>query len=229
MHSTSILIAALAAAACGKSAQSQHGQATTAKGATANDTMRLPTPRVKGGVSLEETLAQRRSMRDFSAQPISASDLGQLLWAAQGVTNAAGYRTAPSAGALYPLELYAATEAGLAHYEPNAHRLTRSTERDVRPAVAQAALSQGAVRSAPALIIIAAVYRRTAAKYGQRATRYVQLEAGHAAQNILLQAVALGLGAVPIGAFDDAALARALALADDVAPLYIIAVGSVSR
>lgn len=189
------------------------------------DRIALATPARSGGMSLAEALARRRSVREYANAPISDEALGQLLWAAQGITDPAGYRTAPSAGGLYPLEVYAATERGVFHYEPRRHRLTRVGRADARGAIARAALSQEAVRRAPVLLVIAAVQERTAAKYGARSERYVHLEVGHAAQNVLLTAVALGLGAVPIGAFDDAALERALALPDAERPVYLIAVG----
>jgi SagB-type dehydrogenase family enzyme len=177
-------------------------------------------------VSLEETLVQRRSVRSFQGTPLTAAELGQLLWAAQGVSEERGYRTAPSAGALYPLELYVATEEGTFHYLPQGHRWQILSRSDARQDLYEAALRQDPVRQAPAVFVIAAVYERTAQKYGGgRSPRYVHLEAGHAAQNLLLQAVALGLGAVPIGAFDDGGVQEALALPTDHEPLYLIPVG----
>jgi SagB-type dehydrogenase family enzyme len=177
-------------------------------------------------MSLEQAFLRRRSIREFTAQPLTAAELSQLCWAAQGITDSSGLRTAPSAGALYPLELYVATRAGLDHYEPNGHRLLRLSEADLRPALSRAAFGQAAVADAPAVFVIAAVAARTAAKYGAaRAERYVQLEAGHAAQTLLLEAVAQGLGGVPVGAFDDAAVGGALQLPRGVAPLYLMPVG----
>jgi SagB-type dehydrogenase family enzyme len=186
----------------------------------------LPPPRQESEVSLEETLVQRRSVRSFQGTPLTAAELGQLLWAAQGVSEERGYRTAPSAGALYPLELYVATEEGIFHYLPQGHRWQILSQSDARQDLYEAALRQDPVRQAPAVFVIAAVYERTAQKYGGgRSPRYVHLEAGHAAQNLLLQAVALGLGAVPIGAFDDGGVQEALALPTDHEPLYLIPVG----
>jgi SagB-type dehydrogenase family enzyme len=192
----------------------------------------LPAPQLKGRLTLEEALALRRSVRDFSDTPLTPAELGQLLWAAQGITHPPGRRTAPSAGALYPLEVYVVTREGVYHYEPEQHRLAVQAAGDVRRALFEAALRQEAVSEAPAVIAIAAVYARTAQKYGdpasgagERSSRYVHLEAGHAAQNILLQAVALGLGAVPVGAFRDEEVKRALALPPDQQPLYLIPVG----
>lgn len=186
----------------------------------------LPPPALAGQMSLETALGQRRSVREFKARPLTSAELGQLLWAAQGMTGPRGYRTAPSAGALYPLEVYVATVDGLFHYEVDRHALAVVGRSDVRTALYQAALRQVAVGRAPAVFVIAAVYERTVTKYGaERSPRYVHLEAGHAAQNLLLQAVALGLGAVPIGAFDDAGVQQALGLPQEEQPLYLIPVG----
>ncbi|OGO56901.1 MAG: hypothetical protein A2Z32_08510 [Chloroflexi bacterium RBG_16_69_14] len=186
----------------------------------------LPSPLLAGRISLEEALQARRSIRSFTAAALTRAEIGQLLWAAQGVTDADGHRTAPSAGALYPLELDVVTADGLARYVPDGHRLARRGPADLRPALQQAALDQAAIGGAPLVIVISGVVERTAARYGaERAERYVALEAGHAAQNILLESVSLGLGAVPVGAFDDAAVRRVQALADGEAPLYLIAVG----
>jgi SagB-type dehydrogenase family enzyme len=190
------------------------------------DVVKLPAPLRQGRMSLEEAIARRRSVREFKPEALTESELSQLLWSAQGITDPAGYRSAPSAGALYPLEVYVATLSGFYHYEVREHRLTRLIERDLRPAICRAALEQEAIRQAPADFVITAVYARIEQKYGAgRGPRYVHLEAGHAAQNLLLQAVALGLGAVPIGAFNDGALQRALALRSDHLPLYVIPVG----
>lgn len=190
------------------------------------ETIRLPAPAQKGRMSLEETLARRRSVRDFTPLPLTEQELSQLLWAAQGITDSAGGRTAPSAGALYPLEIYVTTASGFYHYKPRGHSLTRRSDRDLRPAIFHAALEQEAIIHAPAVFVIAAVYERTAEKYGEaRGSRYVHIEAGHAAQNLLLEAVDLGLGAVPIGAFYDAQVQRALSLPADHQPLYLIPVG----
>lgn len=185
----------------------------------------LPEPRRVGEISLEEVLERRRSVRVFADTPLSAAEIGQLLWAAQGVTGDAGYRTSPSAGALYPLELYVGTSEGLFRYDPVRHALFLHAPGDRRPDMRAAGLHQDAIGDAPAVFVIAAVFERTAVKYGRRAPRYVHMEAGHAGQNLLLEATALGLGAVPMGAFDDARLTDALSLPDDQAPLYLIPVG----
>ena len=185
----------------------------------------LPQPRTGGDVSLEETLARRRSVRQYTDEHLTVDEMSQLLWAAQGITRDWGGRTAPSAGALYPLEVYVATPQGLYHYQPDGHRAQVLSRQDLREALARAGLDQSAIRDAPAVFVIAAVYARTAGKYGNRAERYVKLEAGHVGQNILLQAVALGLGGVPIGAFHDAQVQRVLGLPADHEPLYLMPVG----
>jgi SagB-type dehydrogenase family enzyme len=165
-------------------------------------------------------------VREFSEKQLTLAELGQLLWAAQGVTNQYGFRTAPSAGALYPLEVYAVMAEGVYRYEPPGHRLIVHAAGDLRPQLYEAALRQNPIRAAPVVFVIAAVYGRTAVKYGdERSPRYVHLEAGHAAQNILLQAVALNLGAVPIGAFYDDRVKQVLKLPSDQQPLYLIPTG----
>lgn len=189
-------------------------------------TISLPAPRLQGTISLEETLAKRRSVRQFRPDPLSIEQLSQLCWAIQGITHPAGYRTVPSAGALYPLEIYVLLAQGVYHYAPQEHMLTRWKEGDLRAALHAVALRQDAIVQAPAVFVITAVYERTEAKYGkQRSPRYVHLEAGHAAQNFLLQAVALGLGSVPIGAFYDDGVQEALNLPADHRPLYLLPVG----
>lgn len=186
----------------------------------------LPPPTLSGETSLEEALVRRRSVREFDSQPLTAGDLGQLLWAAQGITHERGFRTAPSAGALYPLEVYVATTDGVFHYRPQSHQLLVTSLQDAREKLYAAALKQEPVRLAPAVFIVTAIYERTAKKYGtERSPRYVHLEAGHAAQNLLLEAAALGLGAVPIGAFHDKEIQTALGLPADHQPLYLIPVG----
>lgn len=185
----------------------------------------LPAVRTEGDVSVEGALARRRSVRAFAPRSLTREEISQLAWAAQGVTSDAGLRAAPSAGALYPLELYVCTSEGLFHYDPDEHALTLRRAGDLRSAVQAAGLNQEALGDAPAIFLIAAVYERTARKYGSRTERYVHMEAGHAAQNILLEATALGLGAVPIGAFEDLRLSEALSLPGDHRPLYLVPVG----
>lgn len=200
--------------------------APTASATTApSKVLDLPAPRTTGTLSLEETLSQRRSIRAYTAQPLALQEIAQLFWAAQGITRSWGGRTAPSAGALYPLEIYAATADGVYHYLTAGHRAEITTEEDRREALWAAGLEQEALQQAAATFVFTAIYERTAGRYGARAERYVKLEAGHAAENLLLQAVALGLGAVVIGAFYDVDVAAALAVEAEEEPLYLIPVG----
>ncbi|MFH1768894.1 MAG: SagB/ThcOx family dehydrogenase [Candidatus Omnitrophota bacterium] len=188
----------------------------------------LPQPTTKGKVSLEEAIAKRRSQRSFASGDLSLEQISQLLWAGQGITEKKGqfsFRAAPSAGALYPMELYILTKDGLFHYVPERHILERLSDKDLRRQLSQAALGQAAINEAPFDMLICAVYSRVTAKYGQRGRMYVDIEAGHVAENIHLQAVALGLGSVPIGAFDNQAVKKACSLPDKHEPLYIIPVG----
>lgn len=216
------LISCAGLAACSADAgPGRESPSTLARGGA----IELPAPRTDGDVSLEAAMLERRSVRGFTDEALGLTEISQLLWAAQGITVSWGGRTAPSAGALYPLEVYVAIPDGLWHYVPQGHRAEPVSSTDVREALAQAALGQSAVADAPAVLVIGAVPARTEAKYGERAERYVQLEAGHAAQNVLLQAVALGLGGVPIGAFSDEDVARVLGLPDGTSALYLIPVG----
>jgi len=186
----------------------------------------LPSPQKKGELSLEEILQKRRSKRVFEPRELTLKQISQLLWACQGITDPSfGGRTAPSAGALYPLEIYVVKKEGVFHYLPEKHALERIKKGDVRKELSDAALGQKPPAKAPVSFVITAVYSRTAAKYGERAERYVKLEAGHACQNLLLQAVALGLGAVPIGAFRDEEVQEALSLPSNRKPLYIVPIG----
>lgn len=202
------------------------GKSGNLRSAATGEKVTLPPPAQRGRMSVEEALARRRSVREFSAKPLSYQQLGQLCWAAQGITQRDGRRTAPSAGALYPLELYVVTASGFFHYEPAQHELRVLDRRDLQRDMHRAALSQDSVREAAAVFVITGNYARTAGKYGSaRSPRYVHLEAGHAAENLLLEAVALGLGAVPVGAFDDAQVQKVLSLPGAEEPLYLIPVG----
>ena len=210
-------------AACQDNHQSP-GQKTMSK-SSSSAISDLPDPRLQGARSLEEILAARRSLREFADEPLTDIEISQLLWATQGVTDPAGLRAAPSAGALYPLEVYVARSSGLYHFQPARHELTRLNDKDLRQAIHGAALAQDSLAEAPVVFVITAVYARTQAKYGARAERYVHMEAGHAAQNLLLQAAALDLGGVPIGAFNDNRVSEIVGLPKNEAPLYLIPIG----
>lgn len=185
----------------------------------------LPDPVLKGDMSVEETIKKRRSIRSFSSKPLTTEQISQLLWATQGITNRRGFRAAPSAGALYPLEIYMASRNGFFHYIPEGHKLEMRTNADLRLKLAQASWNQSFIAQAPIDIVICAVYERITSRYGERGRRYVDIEVGHAAENLHLQAVALGLGSVPIGAFNDEAVSRILNLPDRERPIYIIPIG----
>ena len=180
---------------------------------------------------MEAALSQRESVREYSGAAVSLAELSQLLWAAQGVRYTGASRTAPSAGALYPLELYTLAgdvtdlEGGLYRYRVLQHDLLQLSRDDLRRRLAYVALDQPQVREAAAVIVVTAVVERTAVKYGERALRYVHMEVGCAGQNIHLQAAALGLGTVFVGAFRDARLRRLLSLPDGEAPQAIFPVG----
>jgi SagB-type dehydrogenase family enzyme len=191
----------------------------------------LPTPLYDSQTSVEEALLERRSVRSYADEPLTLAELSQLLWAAQGITSSSGGRTAPSAGALYPLEVYLLAgeishlPVGIYHYAPGEHALTLTIEGDQRQALYEAALSQSAVKDATAVILITAVYERTTVKYSERGRQYVHMEVGSVAQNVYLQAVSLDLGTVFIGAFHDDQVKRLLRLGEDEIPLGIMPVG----
>lgn len=193
--------------------------------------IKLPEPRLRGEISLEETLLERRSVRDYAPGSLRLEEVSQLLWAAQGVTAEWGGRTAPSAGALYPLETYLVVgnveslSPGVYKYNPEGHELVKVRDGDVREQLAVATLGQTCVKEGTISIVIAAVYERTTGKYGERGVRYVHMEAGHAAQNIYLQATALDLGMVTVGAFHDDQVKDIVGLSGNESPLYVIPVG----
>ncbi|HXP60058.1 MAG TPA: SagB/ThcOx family dehydrogenase [Dongiaceae bacterium] len=193
--------------------------------------IKLPEPRQESKTSVESALCRRRSVREFGKAGLTLAEISQLLWAAQGITDPEGRRAAPSAGALYPLEVLLVAggqdelPAGVYRYRPQGHDLIPMVQGDQRAKLAAAALEQDWLNDAPATIAIAAVYERTARKYKQGAERYVLMEVGHAAQNVHLQAVALDLGTVVVGAFDDADVKRVLALAVNEEPLCLMPVG----
>ena len=188
----------------------------------------LPPPDRTGGQPLAALLQARQSVRSFAPDSLQPKEIGQLLWAAGGLTVTEGrltHRTIPSAGALFPLEFYLLTARGVAHYNIQAHALEWLQDKDRRDDLSKAALGQGWMRVAPAVIVIAAEPARTTVKYGERGERYAIMEAGFAGQNILLQAIALGLGAVPVGAFEDGEVSEVLGLPEGRLPMLIVPVG----
>lgn len=193
--------------------------------------IKLPDPVLKGSVSVEEAISKRRSIREYRDEPLRLEELGQLLWAAQRITSPKGFRAAPSAGATYPLEIYVSVKergviglpAGIYHYDPFDHSLTLIKEGDHSLEIYRASLNQEWVKEAPICIIIAADFSRTTSRYGARGERYVYMEAGHVGQNIYLQATALDLGTVAVGAFYDDQLRSIIGCEE--APIYIFPVG----
>lgn len=192
----------------------------------------LPVPSLSGSRSLEEVLARRRTVRAFSGKPLTITQASQLLWAAQGVTSPEGFRTAPSGGGLYPLEvrLLAANIDGIAtgvwRYLPASHQLQLDYGGDRRERLIDATYQQSWVAQGAAVFAITGLSARSSAKYGTRGVRFTYMEAGHVAQNLLLQAVGLGLEAGLIGGFDDAKIRAILQLPAEEEPLYLVVIGA---
>lgn len=195
-----------------------------------SETVELPAIQ-KGNVSIEEAIERRRSRREYSDEPLSLNEISQLCWAGQGITEERdNFRAAPSAGALYPIEVFVVSgnsdlEPGVYQYSPSQHRLNRIKQGDIREELARAAVGQKEVNAAPIDIVVTGVIHRTAKKYGSRAERYVHLEAGHVAQNIYLQCESLDLATVSIGAFSDGDVRSLLSINEEYTPLYIMPIG----
>ncbi|HMB65824.1 MAG TPA: SagB/ThcOx family dehydrogenase [Patescibacteria group bacterium] len=192
----------------------------------------LPKPIKTSSTSVEEAITNRRSVRSYGSEALSLQSIAQLLWAAQGVTGPADRkRAAPSAGALYPLEVYAVVDdspeldPGVYHYLPESHELELVREGSLTRNLAEAALGQMFVAEAPASIVITGDYSVTTRKYGERGRQYVHMEAGHAAENLFLQAVSLDLKTVTVGAFYEDEMKNLLRLPEDETPFYIMPVG----
>jgi SagB-type dehydrogenase family enzyme len=188
--------------------------------------VQLTKPKLTGTVSFEEALTKRRSIRLFANTPLESEQISQLAWAGQGITEKQrGLRTAPSAGEIYPIDLYFATEEGLFVYHPADHSMEQTSDKDIRSNLAVAASMQESVATAGCDIIIAGAVRKLSTQFRNKAKTFMLLEAGHVAQNILLQATCLGLGSVPIGSFTTKEVSRACRLPAGFEPLYIICVG----
>lgn len=200
--------------------------------ARAGQEISLPRPVTDGDMTVEKALSQRRSIRNFSNEALALDQVSQILWAAQGISDPhRGFKTAPSAGATYPLEVFLVSgrveglKAGVFRYKPKSHSLERIMDSDERTALYTQALQQSVVKDAPAVVVIGGIFERTTNKYGSRGERYVYMEAGHAGQNIYLQATSLGLGTVAIGAFDDSGVRKVLNLPGEVTPFYLMPLG----
>lgn len=192
----------------------------------------LPDPVTDGDTSIEKSLLERRSIREYSDTPLSIDEIGQLAWAAQGITDdLREFRTAPSAGATFPIEIsfiltnVADTDDGVYRYDNRRHSLEKIIDKDLRRDVYRAALMQDPVVEAPVVMIISGVPERTEQRYGDRARRYMYMEAGHVAQNVYLQGVALEIGTVVIGAFDDRRVGEVMQFGEGEHPLYIMPLG----
>ena len=185
----------------------------------------LPKANQDGPMSLEKAIATRRSHRDFSPRSLTLEQIGKLVWSAQGQDERGRFRTAPSAGATYPLELFVVNSEGLFRYLSAKHSLQKHSDKDLRAALASAAWGQEFIAQAPLTLVFAAQFSRTTGRYGERGIRYVYMEAGHAAQNVHLQAESLGLGSVAVGAFDDDSVSKVLSLPEDFEPIYMVIVG----
>jgi SagB-type dehydrogenase family enzyme len=171
---------------------------------------------------LTQALAKRRSVRSFLPTPLSKAELSQILWAAQGITDSQGHRTAPSASAQYFLHVYAASTDGFYEYLPSGHRLQKLSGQDLRSKFS----TQQSVNQAPTVLLIAGEYERAISKYGpDKGPRSTNLEAGHVAQNVLLQATALGLGAVPVAGIEPKDVQKAASLPANYNVIYLIPVG----
>ena len=190
-----------------------------------NTVINLPEPNKDSAISLEQAITKRRSRRKFILKALTHEQIGQLCWAAQGREAHSRYRTVPSAGATYPLELLVVIRDGLFQYLPAKHSLKKLTDQDLRAELTSAAWGQKFIADAPLTLVFTAQFGRTTGRYGQRGIRYVYMEAGHAAQNVHLQAEALGLGSVAVGAFDDASVSKVLKLPDHLEALYMVVAG----
>lgn len=188
--------------------------------------IQLSAPKLTGSVSLEQALARRRSVHQFTGKSLSFTQIGQLAWAGQGITEPEkGLRTAPSTGAIYPISLYFVTQDGLFVYHPDEHSLEEVISQDLRQRLTAAVPDSDVVADAPCSIIVIGSARKAAAKHGNKAERFMLLEAGHIAQNIQLQAVSLELGSVTVGVFDINQVRKLCKLPASLVPLYIICVG----
>jgi SagB-type dehydrogenase family enzyme len=224
---------------CGSKEKPKNSQTDMITTDTTGLTTSLPAPHTTGSMSLEEALSVRRSHRAYTDEAISSEELSQILWAAYGITKpvngarlGGGLRTAPSAGATYPLNVYVLVgkvtgiTTGFYRYLPDGHKIIKITEKDLRADLYAAAYNQEMIKVAPACLFYSATFSRTTDKYGNRGReRYVYMDQGHSAENVYLEAEALHLGTCAIGAFDDPAVKKAMMLSDQEVPMYIMPLG----
>jgi len=197
--------------------------------------IRLPQPKLQSSFSLEKALHQRKSYRAYKKTHLSVGEISQLLFAGQGIIKKRRKRTVPSAGALYPVEIYLVSgkikgiPPGVYKYQPKLHRLIKILNEDKRKELLKATLFQFWIEEAPAVIVLCGVFWKTLSKYGREGNSFVFMEIGHTAQNISLQATSLNLGTVCIGGFKKRRVEKALSLAKDEKPLYLIPVGNIFK
>jgi SagB-type dehydrogenase family enzyme len=189
------------------------------------ENIKLPAPKYDGSVSVEKALLERRSIRTYKDEPLTLADVSQILWAAQGITDPkTGHRTAPSARALYLLEVYLISgkvtglPMGLYQYQPQGHELVKITEGDIKSKLFQG-VNQAPIKNAPAVLVFSGLSERSTN------SNWMYLEAGHAAQNVYLQAIPLKLGTVVMGGFKDEDVRKALNLPPNEQPIYIMPIG----
>ena len=184
----------------------------------------LPQP-LKYGMPLNEALDNRRSNRDFVRGELSAGEISQLLWAAQGTTSNEGFRTVPSAGATFPIVIHLVARQGVFQYVSDDHTVKKLADEDLRSKLTKAAFDQWFMSEAELFIVVSGVIAKTSKRYGDRAHRYVAMEAGAATQNILLETVSLDFGAVAVGSFEDDEVNRVIKQTKESTPFSIVAVG----
>jgi SagB-type dehydrogenase family enzyme len=195
----------------------------------------LPAAATTGEVSVEQALATRRSLRGMADRPLTLAQLGQLCWAAQGVTDDKGHRTAPSAMATYPLEIYVVADAvtglepGVYRYQPAGHALVprpgAPAARPLNAALVEKVVGQAWISTAPAILVITGTAARMGGRFVERRHDFMCVEAGLAAQGFFLEATALGLGSTYVAGFDPAAAHTFLGLADGEEVLAVLPVG----
>lgn len=205
----------------------------------------LPKPKYNSNTSVENALYKRRSIRSYKNESLSIEEISQLLWAAYGITRKiengpaylrGGLKTAPSAGALYPLEIYIVAgnvtglEPGIYKYRSKNHKLEIILKGDKRNELCIAGFYQKMIKNAPADIVYSAIYKRTCKKYGIRGReRYVCMDLGHSAENVYLQAFSLNIGTCAIGSFSDIKVKKVLNMTKEEEPLYIMPIGKLKN
>jgi SagB-type dehydrogenase family enzyme len=236
MRSVFLIIAVIAWYTC-QGQKNEEKNSVKSNDSIVKNEIRLPPPMLSGNMSVEEALFKRRSIRNFKNEPLDLKVVSQLLWSVYGVTyvyekTGLLFKTAPSAGATYPLEIYLlagnvdSLKPGLYRYIPANHSIVPMMEGDMRNQLTKACYGQDMIDQAPLSIVFTAVYERLTSRYGKRGKdRYVCMDLGHSGQNLYLQATALSLGTCAIGAFEDKAIISLFKLPEEETPLYVMPVG----